>query len=63
MAEYRVDMIEVRHVRVSYYVEADSPEEAKQKAEAGETSAEKERDADVVSRFRQMDSEPEWMNA
>ena len=63
MAEYRVDMIEVRHVRVAYYGEADSPEEAKQKAEAGETSAEKERDADVVSRFRQMDSEPEWMNA
>lgn len=63
MAEYRVNMIEVRHVRVSYYVEADSPAAAKEKAEAGETTAEEERDADVVSRFRQAGSEPEWMNA
>lgn len=63
MAEYRVDMIEVRHVRVSYYVTADNLEEAKQKAEAGETDAEEERDADVVSRFRQAGSEPQWMNA
>ncbi len=62
MAEYRINMIEVRHVRVSYYVEADTPEEAKQKAEAGETTSEKTRDAEVVSRFRQADSEPEWMN-
>lgn len=63
MAEYRVDMIEVRHVRVSYYVEAGSSASAKEKAEAGETTAEEEHDAEVVSRFRQAGREPKWMNA
>jgi hypothetical protein len=58
MADYRVDMIEVRHVRVSYYVEADTPAQAKEKAEAGETTSEKERDAEVVSRHPDLFSEP-----
>ena len=63
MAEYRVDMIEVRNVRVSYYVEAATPEAAKEKAEAGETLAEQDHDAEVVNRFPEIGHEPKWMKA
>ena len=42
MAEYTATVIESRHVRMQYTVEADSIEEAREKLEGGETEEEVE---------------------
>ena len=51
MPLYRVEVVEVRHVRMHYWVAADNQSGCKEKAEAGDTlREEKLKDEGVVDR-------------
>jgi hypothetical protein len=51
MALYRISVGETRIVEMLYFIEADSPEEAEEKAERGDTEREEfVRDLDITNR-------------